>query len=87
MIVAGSDSSQQFYENCRQSCKKKCLSGERKNADRRISIYRNYVNKHYGMLIKEYQLFGVSIIADNQIIIEEYLKGWNYSSVLLRKKD
>ena len=86
MMVWGSDSKQEFQENCHIACKKKCPPTECRNAHRRINIYRNYVNKNYDTLTKEYQFFGGSITVENQIFIEDYVKWKDYTSVLLRKK-
>lgn len=85
VIVWGSDSKQDFQDNCRLSCKKECRPAECKNAHRRINIYRNYVNKNYNILTKQYKFYGGAINIENQIFIESYVKGKYYSSVLLKK--
>ncbi len=85
MIVWGSDSKQDFQDNCRLACKKKCRPAECKNAHRRINIYRNYVDKNYDSLKNQYEFYGGSIDTENQLFIEYYIKSKNYSSVLVKK--
>ena len=50
LIVQGSDSSQQFIQQCKETCTKSC--GEKcKKSNRRINIYKHFVNKNYEQLI------------------------------------
>lgn len=48
IFVQGSDSSIEFYEVCKVSCRKRC-EGNCKNQGRRISIYRNYITKNFNL--------------------------------------
>ena len=84
LIVQGSDSSRDFIEQCKQTCKKGC--GEKcKKSNRRINIYKNFVNKNYEQLILDYQFIGGLKDSNNQIVLEEYIKYKDYDSVLLLK--
>ncbi len=59
MMVQGSDSQPGYLEKCKLTCRKNCLnSASCKNKDKRINIYRNYVNREYASLIEEYSFFG-----------------------------
>ena len=85
MLVRGSDSKKEFPEICRLSCKKKCLPGLCKNAHRRIIIYRNYVDKNFTMLSKEYKFYNGSINDENQLTVATYTKGRFFKGILLKK--
>jgi hypothetical protein len=86
MMVRGSDSTQDFMDNCRPSSRKKCRPNECKNAHRRINIYRGYVDKNFDNLTKEYKFYGGSADIENQMLVEDYIKGKQYITVLLTKK-
>lgn len=47
IFVQGSDSDADFFDKCIPTCRKRCVD-KCKNGDRRISIYREYINKNYG---------------------------------------
>ena len=84
LIVQGSDSTEEFIHLCKQTCKKGC--GEKcKKSNRRINIYKNFVNKNYEQLKIDYQFVGGIKDANNQIVLEEYIKYKDYDSVLLLK--
>ena len=60
ITVQGSDSDDDdhmFEQKCRTGCKKKCTE-TCKNLNRRISIYKWFVRRHFDELIKEYLIFG-----------------------------
>jgi hypothetical protein len=80
-MVRGSDSEQDFQDNCRISCKKKCRPTECKNAHRRINIYRGYVDKNFESLTKEYKFYDGHTNIENQMLIENYTKGNQYFSI------
>ena len=86
LMVQGSDSTQQFFNNCHLTCNRKCPSGECRKAHRRISIYRNYIDKNLDSLIREYEFFGNMGSNVNQILIEKYVKGKKYLMVFLKKR-
>ena len=84
LIVQGSDSSQQFIQQCKETCTKSC--GEKcKKSNRRINIYKHFVNKNYEQLIVDYHIIGGMKDENNQIYLEEYVKYKDYDSVLLLK--
>lgn len=85
LSVQGSDSFSGFKDICRQSCKKKC-NDSCKNADRRISIYRHYVNKNFKPLNEDYAFAGGTFSANNQTVKEIYEPGKSYDVVFIRKK-
>ncbi|MDF2382703.1 hypothetical protein JMG10_14575 [Nostoc ellipsosporum NOK] len=86
IVVQGSDSDEDFRERCNQNCEKKCGEGCRK-FNQRIRIYRTYVELHWDVLNKEYQFFG-GFVSENGVAVKEpYVKGRNYTSVLLIKRN
>jgi len=85
VMVKGSDSAPEFREKCRLKCKKRCIPPACKNIHRRISIYINYVNKHFGQLSGEYKFWGGKNI-DRQLYMEEYWPYNQYDSVFFVKK-
>jgi hypothetical protein len=85
LMVLGSDGRPQFIEDCRQTCTKKC-GNECKNFNRRINIYRNYVDKNYAQLAIDYQFFGGFVNELSQTILEDYICGKKYDVVLLSKR-
>ena len=84
IMAQGSDSGIEFIENCRQTCNKNCQANCKKE-NRRITIYREYINKNYGALTKEYTFFGSSQFFQNRLSIENYTPGKKYSSILVAK--
>ena len=86
IVVEGSDSVTSYPEFCRQNCRKKCIAPDCKNANRRINIYKKYVNKNFNQLSEDYIFWGVLKDNENKAIIEEYQVINNYSSVLFIKK-
>ncbi len=85
LMVSGSDGRPDFVESCNITCSKKCMS-DCKNFNRRINIYRAYVNKNIEVLALEYQFLGGIKKQDQQMVIERYDPGKKYDSVLLFKK-
>ncbi|HEY8969427.1 MAG TPA: hypothetical protein VIM64_10040 [Puia sp.] len=86
IVVQGSDSSQNFQEDCRITCTRKCLTNACKKAHRRINIYRNYIDKHFENLTQEYEFFGSLKPYESQILAEEYIKGKKYLTILLKNR-
>lgn len=86
MMIWGSDSTKEYQEYCHQSCKKNCTPNVCKNADRRITIYRNYVNKNLTELSLDYKFYGGSLNDKNQLLIEDYKKNQFFPAIILRKK-
>lgn len=86
LMVWGSDSTKKYQENCRRSCKKNCTTDICKNAHRRITIYRNYINKNLTELSTDYKFYGGSMNNENQIVVEDYKKNRQYPAIIIRKK-
>lgn len=86
LMVQGSDGRPEFMETCKQTCVKKCKD-ECRNFNRRISIYRNYVNKNYEQLVVGYQFFGGLRDEQGNSALEGYIVGKKYDSVLLIKRN
>lgn len=88
IIVQGSDSGKDFIDKCKPTCKKSCDNQNTcKNQNRRISVYRNYVNKGFDTLSKEYTFYGGVRNMNNRIEIEAYIVEKKYDSVLVVKKN
>lgn len=82
IFVQGSDSSEDHEAVCRVSCARSC--GERcRNVDRRISTYRNFVNRNFEALDLEYRFFGRM---SNNEPFKPYEKGIEYKSLLVYKR-
>lgn len=86
LMVRGSDSTQKFQNECRLICERKCSSGTCRRAHRRINIYRNFVNKHFDSLNKEYVFLGSSTSFENQLFTEDYSRDKKYLTILLKKR-
>lgn len=87
IIVQGSDSTQEFLDKCKQNCtKKKCFNGKCRKFNQRLRIYKNYVDKNYDDLIKEYTFYGGFKDEFNNSYLEEYIKYKEYFSVVVEKK-
>jgi hypothetical protein len=85
LMIRGSDSTREFLAVCHRTCNRKCGAAECKKAHRRINIYRNYVDKHFDSLTKEYIFSGSLTSFENQLVTEDYVKGKKYLTVLLKK--
>lgn len=86
IIVQGSDSTKEFLEKCRQNCKKKCKEKKCRKFNQRLRVYKNYVDKNYDDLIKEYTFYGGFKDEFNNSYLEEYIKYKEYLSVVVEKK-
>ncbi len=84
VLVQGSDSTEEFITGCKLSCKKKCTN-ICKNANRRISNYRNYVNRHFDDLSINYSFFGGFNKGQRQGL-HQYSPGEEYDFILVLKK-
>lgn len=84
MMVKGSDSGLTFADECRTSCRKNCTDICR-NANRRINIYRGYVNKHYDALKRDYTFYGNVDVIDNEFSMIDYEPGNKQPSIVLMK--
>lgn len=82
MIIRGSDNTPQFKSNCKKYCKRKCDKFCRK-FNQRIRIYRNYLEKHYDVLCKEYEFSGAYGMG---LLKEPYKQGKNYTSIIITKR-
>jgi hypothetical protein len=82
LMVQGSDGRPEFIENCRLTCPRICGDNCR-NFNRRINLYRRYIDKNYATLAIDYQFFGGNEGADGTIILENYAPGVQYDSVFL----
>lgn len=84
MMVQGSDSSEEFERACRANCNRKCTTICRKR-NRRIKIYRDYVNKNFNELQRFYTFYG-GLPAGRQHVVESYIPGNDYDTVFLQKR-
>lgn len=86
LLVQGSDGRPEFTDNCKLACLKNCKS-ECKNFNRRLTVYRGYVNKNFRQLVIDYQFFGGKRDNDEAIIMEPYKIQGKYEAVFLLKKN
>lgn len=84
MVVKGSHSGFEFIDKCRTNCKKNCAD-ICMNADRRINIYRGYVNKHFEELKMDYTFYGSLDIIDNELSLIDYEPDIKQESIVLLK--
>lgn len=82
--VEGSDSRPAFADTCRAACRKNCADICR-NANRRINIYRGYVNKHYDALKKNYSIYGGLDRTANEPVMIDYTPDHKQESILLMR--
>ncbi len=83
LIVSGSDNHDEFVNNCLPVCTKKC-KGDCKNYQRRIKLYRAFVNKHFKELCKEYVFFGR--YKSDPGTTFQYIPNEQYDDILVYKK-
>jgi|GEM_PF-331330 len=84
IMIEGIDSSLAFEEKCRKDCRRNCTI-ECKRLDRRIRIYREFLNKDFDELRMDYFFWG-GIRNDNSVLVEPYGTGENYNVILIEKK-
>jgi hypothetical protein len=84
LMVQGSDGRPEFVKSCKLSCTKKC-DEKCKKINRRINIYKRYIDKHYQRLTVDYKFFGGNKDDNEQTTIEEYEPGRQYDIVFLLK--
>jgi len=85
IIVQGSDSTDEFLQNCTANCTK-CKNGKCRKYNQRLRIYKNYVDKNYDDLIQEYTFYGGVKNEDGSSYLEPYEKFKDYFSVVVQKK-
>jgi hypothetical protein len=85
LIVNGSDGHKDFISQCILDCIKKCTS-ECKKFNRRITVYRGYVDKNYESLCTDYQFFGGIKDEFGNVTFDSYERHKKYDSVLLLNK-
>jgi hypothetical protein len=86
LMILGSDGRPEFLENCKVMCKKKCID-ECKNYNRRLKIYRGYVDKNYDKLSADYQFLGGLKNQNLEIFLQPYERHKLYDSVFLFRKN
>ena len=86
LMVQGSDGRPEFIEHCKSVCKKTCID-ECKNLNRRINIYRGYVDKHFNKLSIDYQFLGGVNEGEQQTILVPYERYKKYDAVFLCRKN
>jgi hypothetical protein len=84
MFVQGSDSSKDFIDKCKKNCRRACVNFCKKS-DRRINIYRGYVNKNFEGLKNDFIFYGGNTSVDGEIVMEEYVRYEKYDSVFVVK--
>ena len=85
IMVQGSDSRPEYVEACKKTCLKRCNTNCRK-LHQRISVYRNYVEKHFFNLSRAYWFLGGFVNADGNILTELYTPGRKYNAILFFRK-
>jgi hypothetical protein len=83
IMVGGSDGHEDFKTECLPTCRKRCTN-HCKNFQRRTRTYRNFVDKYFDELCKDYIFFG-RIRADGNVVVQ-YSRGNEYDEILVYKK-
>jgi hypothetical protein len=86
MVVRGSDSKPDFVEQCRLDCTRRCFGSDCRKGDRRINIYRRYVDQNFEKLSADYTFYGGQKNIENETIIQPYAVGEKYDAVFVSKK-
>lgn len=86
IIVQGSDSTQEFLDKCKQNCAKNCRDKKCRKFNQRLRIYKNYVDKNYDDLIKEYTFYGGYKDEFQNSYLEDYIKYKEYFIIVVEKK-
>ncbi len=81
IYVQGSDSADEFVEQCKETCRRNCAESKCRNVDRRIKTYRYYVDKNFSDLSQEYLFFGSS---ESDLV--QYVPKTEYNSILVFRK-
>jgi hypothetical protein len=85
VMVRGSDSSDEFVLKCRETCDRRCGSACR-NQNKRIGIYRGYIERNFAELNATYSMFGSFLLENDQFTMENYIPGRKYLSLFITKK-
>lgn len=85
IMVMGSDSGPEFVNSCRKSCKRFC-NNECKKKDRRINIYKKYIEKHFGVLCLDYDFFGAVKNDSGFTLYSDYEIKNSYNCIFIIKK-
>jgi hypothetical protein len=83
ILVSGSDSHENFINDCLPDCKKKCID-KCKNHQRRIKTYRYYVDKNFDELCIDFIFFGRNKTKENTFV--QYIPKQDYDDILVYKK-
>jgi hypothetical protein len=85
LMVQGSDSGPDFAKECMKTCNRRChLSCH--NSDQRVSIYRNFVEKHFIDLGRDYWFLGGFTSTGYKMIPERYIPSRKYDAILMFRK-
>jgi hypothetical protein len=85
LFIQGSDGTLDFVEKCRETCSR-CCGEICKRFNKRITIYRNYVDKNFDHLSLSYWFLGGFISSTTNITVERYILGHKYDAILLFRK-
>jgi len=84
IMVQGSDSSNQFANDCRKDCKKRCEEFCKKQ-HQRIRLYNSYIHREYDSLSSTFLFWG-GISFEQKIILEEFNLEKYYKTIYCRLK-
>lgn len=86
VMVAGSDSKEEYLEQCLLTCRKDCnTTNDCRNKDKRISVYKKFVSYHFKELSKEYAFFG-GVKNNGSIQIVPYTANNTFDTLFVIKK-
>lgn len=84
LMIEGSDSGPDFAADCKLTCIRNCNEVRCKKENRRMKIYRGFVNKNFELLNLDYSFKGVQVF-NGQYFAENYVVGTNYKTVWVTK--
>lgn len=85
LTICGSDSGEDFVRICRQTCIKRC-DNICQNENRRINIYRKYIERNYEFLTGIYTFFGSMSSLNDPLSYQPFQFGRPYRSILIKRR-
>jgi hypothetical protein len=85
LAICGSDSGEDFVRECRKTCIKRC-DNICQNENRRINIYRKYIERNYEFLTGTYTFFGDMSSLSDHLSYQPFQIGKPYRSLFIKRR-
>jgi hypothetical protein len=86
VIVRASDSDIQFRIDCMKKCSRNCQSGFCRKFERRLKIYRHFVDKYETLLLLNYEILGGVTDIEDFLKFERYKPRFRYDAIMVSRK-